>query len=349
MPTVEHLLKLTRKRLDDELGSDSQKNWQDWELVIYLSEGQQEINKELQLLKFDEDFTEVTASGTLTLSGTTGQFTSVSVNGVVITSSAVPFNGTIAQTLLDVASNINAFSASGLNVIQPLSAWLEKTTIAIPYIASANGSVLTITAPSDTGFSPNGYAITSVMTGDMTFVSTSLSGGSCLCKLFLIPGQRRYQIHQKTYLITRFKAEHIEEPIYATTKNDMDETNPGWDKMRPGRPVRYIPDLINKNIIMIPQPRIYKTCYLDVVRYPYKEFSLSNISATPEIPEEYQSAIVIWALRQAYLKGDRETLNTVRSQTFEREFTRLVEQYRINHKIRQNPMPPINRVPAGFL
>ena len=82
MPTVEYLLQLLRKRLDDEIGSDSQKNWQNWELVEYLSDGQDEINKELQLLKTDQDFTEVTAFGTFTLSGTTGQITSISVNGV---------------------------------------------------------------------------------------------------------------------------------------------------------------------------------------------------------------------------------------------------------------------------
>ena len=349
MPTVEQLLKLLRKQLDDEIGADSQKNHQDWELLRYLNEGQQEVNKELQLLKFDDDFTEVTASGTITLSGTSGSITSVSVNGVPITSSAVPFDGTLAQTAQDLANNINAFSASGLNVIQPLSTWLENTTIALPYIATANGAVVTITAPAGTGFSPNGYVISGIMTGGMSYISTAMAGGSCLCKLFLIPGQRRYQIHPKTYLITRFKDEYVEEPVYAITKNDLDQTYPGWGKIRPGAPIRYIPDFISKKITMVPQPRIYSTAFLDVVRFPYTELSLSNLSATPEIDEEFVSALIPYAMKMAFLKNDRETLSTLRSERWEREYLRILDQHRINQKIRRNPVPPMNMCPAGFL
>ena len=170
-----------------------------------------------------------------------------------------------------------------------------------------------------------------------------------MCKAFLIPGQRRYPIHQKTYLITRFKVEHIEEPVYAITKNDLDVNYPGWEKIRPGNTIRYIPDFINKNILVVPQPRLYSTVFMDITRYPYNRFSLSNPSALPEIPDEYTGAINIWAMRQAYLKNDRETLSTARSVKFEQEFYRMIEQYRINHKIRQRPVPPMNMLPAGFL
>ena len=120
-----------RKRLDDETGSDSQKNWQNWELVEYLSDGQDEINKELQLLKTDQDFTEVNAYGTITITGTTGQITSVSVDGVPIISAPVPFNGTLAQTATDLATAINAYSTSGININQALTTWLENTDYGI--------------------------------------------------------------------------------------------------------------------------------------------------------------------------------------------------------------------------
>jgi hypothetical protein len=351
MPTIEQLLKLLEKRLDDETGADSQKNWQAWEKVRYLSEGQDETNKELLILKEDQDFTEVVASGSLTFTaGTTGQITSVSVNGVVITSAPVPFDISIAQTLIDLANNINAFSASGLNVIQPLSTYLEKTTIALPYIASANGSVLTITAPSGTGFSPNGYVISAIVTGDFAFTSIPMSGGSCMCKIFIIPGQRRYQIHQKSYLITRNHPEHLEQPIEPVTKGQMDNMYPGWQRMRPGIPIRYIPDYQNKNIIIVPEPRIYSTAFLDVVRFPYSPFDLSNLKATPEIAEEYTACIIPWAMRQAFLKNDRETLSTLRSERWEKEFYRLIDQSRIIHKIRRNPQASAtNHIPAGLL
>jgi hypothetical protein len=342
-------LQLLRKRLDDELGTDSQKNWQNWELVEYLSDGQDEINKELQLLKTDQDFTEVNAYGTITITGTTGQITSVLVDGVPIISAPVPFNGTLAQTATDLATAINAYSASGSNVNSVLTSWLQYTVYGIAYSASATGAVVTITAPSDTGFSPNGFAITAVVTGDLSFVSTNLAGGSCMCKIFLFPGQPHYPIHQKTYLITRFYPEHVDKPIDPITKIDMDNMYPGWFHMQPGRPVRYIPDYINKKITTVPRPKKYHTVYLDVVRHPYNRFTLSNPSATPEIPDEYTTGIIPWAMRQAFLKNDRETLSTARSTKFEQEFARIIEQTRINYKIRQNPVQPMNMLPAGFL
>jgi len=349
MPTVEYLLQLLRKRLDDELGTDSQKNWQNWELCEYLSDGQDEINKELQLLKTDQDFTETTASGTITITGTTGQITSVSVNGVPIIAAPVPFNGTLAQTATDLANAINAYSNSGNNINTALTTLLQFTVYGIAYSASATGAVVTITAPSDTGFSPNGFAITAVVTGDLSFVSTNMAGGLCMCKIFLFPGQRHYPIHQKTYLITRFHPEHADKPIDPITKIDMDNIYPGWFNMQPGRPVRYIPDYINKKITTVPIPKKYHTVYLDLVRHPYNRFTLSNPSATPEIPDEYTTGIIPWAMRQSFLKNDRETLSTARSTKFEQEFYRIIEQTRINYKIRQYPLQPTNYLPAGFL
>jgi hypothetical protein len=349
MPTVEYLLQLLRKRLDDELGADSQKNWQNWELCEYLSDGQDEVNKELQLLKSDQDFTETTASGTITITGTTGQITSVSVNGVPIIAAPVPFNGTIAQTATDLATAINAYSQSGSNVNTALTTWLQYTVYGLKYIATANLGVVTITAPSDTGFSPNGYVISAVMTGDMAFTSTSMTGGSCMCKVFFFPGQRYYPIHPKSYIITRFHPEDLDLPIDPITKIDMDNMYPGWAHMKPGIPIRYIPDYISKKVTIIPIPRKYHTVYLDVVRFPYNRFSLSTISASPELPDEYTTGIIPWAMRQAFLKNDRETLNTMRSMKFEQEFYRIIEQTRINHKIRQYPLQPTNYVPNGFL
>jgi hypothetical protein len=85
------------------------------------------------------------------------------------------------------------------------------------------------------------------------------------------------------------------------------------------------------------------------VRHPYNRFTLSNPSATPEIPDEYTTGIIPWAMRQAFLKNDRETLSTARSTKFEQEFARIIEQTRINYKIRQNPVQPMNMLPAGFL
>lgn len=350
MPTVEHLLKFLRKRLDDELGSDSQKSWQDWELCRYLTEGQEETNKELLVLTEDSDIIETVASGTITISsGTTGSI-SVLVNGVTITSAPVPFNTDINTTASDLATAINTYSQSGTNYNAALSLLLQNPTLGINYVATALNNVVTINAPAGTGFTPNGYPITAIVTGDVSYVSTTMIGGSCLCRLFIVPGQTKYQIHQKTYIIQRFKVENIDMPLSPVTKGQMDYMYPNWERMQAGRPVRYIPDYVNKNLIIAPMPRRYHTVDLDVVRFPYLPFTLSNLAAETEIAEEYTSSIIPWAIRQAFLKNDREASNTLKSEKFEKEFYRTIEQTRIIHKIRRNPQASANNhVPNGFL
>lgn len=101
----------------------------------------------------------VGASGTLTLTGGgSGSVNTVTVNGVTVTSGAVPFNTDLPTTAADVASNINGHTSSP------------------DYTATADGAVVTITSVA-TGNTPNGYVVAATTT-TITTAATPLAGGS---------------------------------------------------------------------------------------------------------------------------------------------------------------------------
>ena len=322
---LKKILKTVRKGLTDEVGSDTQRGWSDFELVGYAIDAVREIIAELLCLTADDDFTETLATGTLTLSGLAGQISSVSVNGLLVTSAAVPFNVTLSQTATDLAANINAFAANSEN------------TNPIKFTAQANGAVVTISSPSSTGSTPNGYVISSVVAGGLTSVSTAISGGACLCKLFVIPGQSVYKLHPKTYLITRFKTGNRFDPLDPRSKQQMDSQLPGWEDSENGLPTYYIPDYKGKKITLSPPPAEADVITLDLVRLPYVDLDENLLDAEPEIPEEYQDAMIPWMKRQAFLKNDVETLDLARANKFEAEFYRVVEQKKAQMQNFQEP------------
>lgn len=311
---LKNILKIVRKGLFDEVGSDTQRGWSDFELVGYANDAVREIIAELLCLTADDVFTETLATGTLTLSGAAGQVSSVSVNGLVVTSGAVPFNATLNQTATDLAANITAFAANVAN------------TNPIKFTAQAVGAVVTISSPASTGTTPNGYVISAVVSGGLSYTSTAMSGGSCLCKLFLIPGQTVYKLHAKTYLITRFKTGDRFDPLEPRTKKQMDAQLPGWEDSENGLPTYYIPDYKAKKITLWPPAAEADSVVLDLVRFPYVDLDSEDQEAEPEIPEEYQDAMIPWMKRQAFQKNDVETLDMARSTKFETEFYRVIEQ-----------------------
>jgi phage tail sheath gpL-like len=77
---------------------------------------------------------EVLASGTVTLSGSAGSVTAMTVNGLsVLAARAVPFNTSLTQTATDLAAAINSYPS------------VPKIT------ASSSGAVVTVKAPQGVG------------------------------------------------------------------------------------------------------------------------------------------------------------------------------------------------------
>jgi len=102
----------------------------------------------------------VSATGSVTLtSGSSGQITGVTVNGVTIISAHVPFNTSLAITATNLASNINAYTS-------------------VPdYTAVAVGTTVTITSVA-TGSAVNGYVVLSTHAGTLATTNVNMSGGA---------------------------------------------------------------------------------------------------------------------------------------------------------------------------
>lgn len=101
---------------------------------------------------------EVCATGTVTLAGSSGSVTALTVNSISIIDNAVPFNTDLATTAADLATEIN-------------------NTRSFPnYTATSSGAVVTITAPRGYGATANGWVVDATCT-TMTSTDVNLSGG----------------------------------------------------------------------------------------------------------------------------------------------------------------------------
>jgi hypothetical protein len=101
---------------------------------------------------------EVLATGTITLSGSSGTVSAVSVNGVSVIDTGVPFNSTLTQTAADLAAEINNAASSP------------------DYTATSSGAVVTVKAKRGTGSSVNDFVVAVTATG-MTASVAALAGG----------------------------------------------------------------------------------------------------------------------------------------------------------------------------
>jgi hypothetical protein len=102
---------------------------------------------------------EVLASGSVTLTaGAAGSVDSISVNGVNILGTSVPFNTSLTQTASDVAAQCENYQS------------------AVDYDITSSGAVITITARPGTGVNPNGFAVAATSTTITTSVA-NMAGG----------------------------------------------------------------------------------------------------------------------------------------------------------------------------
>jgi hypothetical protein len=100
---------------------------------------------------------EVKATGTVTVTGTTGSITDVTVNSISILGTTVPFNSTVNQTASDLAAAIN------------------KTNKSVKYRATVSGATVTISAPPGAGTQVNTHVV--AVTGTLTTTTGNMAGG----------------------------------------------------------------------------------------------------------------------------------------------------------------------------
>lgn len=100
---------------------------------------------------------EVLATGTVSVTGTTGSITAVTVNSIDILQGTVAFNASVNQTASDLADAIN------------------RAQTFPKYTAAAVGAVVTLTAPRGSGTQPNTHVV--AVTGTLTTTTANMAGG----------------------------------------------------------------------------------------------------------------------------------------------------------------------------
>lgn len=100
---------------------------------------------------------ETRATGTVTVTGSSGSFSTVTVNGLDILGASVPYNTSTTQTAADLAAQINRNPKNLL------------------FVASSSGAVCTLTALNGLGTLPNTWVVTASTSCSATY--GNMAGG----------------------------------------------------------------------------------------------------------------------------------------------------------------------------
>ncbi len=313
------LLNILRNELDD---NGIVPLWTDRELAGHIQEGQVKFCRDTRIFKDSFTVGEVLASAVITLAGTSGQVDSVKVNGITVTSAAVPFNATLAQTATDLAANINAFMLT--------AGYIASGNPVYAADASAGGGTLTLTAVAGTGANPNGYAvIVAASGGNLVGTAPSLSGGTSICQIYLLAGVSAYAIDPRVFVVDILEQHGGRWPLEKKTLGWMNRMVPGWRNTTPATPRMMITDAAPHTVIVWPTPDINYTYDATVYRKPLNSvFDTSGNVITDlelELDDEYLEGVKYWAKRCAYLKNDSETLHPELATYFENQYGMFVE------------------------
>ena len=291
---VGNLLKYTRRRLDDEIGDQkSDKLWKDDELIDeYGNYGLADMCRECRGLIFSSNLVnETLATGTITLAGSAGSITEITVNDVAITDASVPFNGTIEQTATDLASNITAYTS-------------------VPnYTASASGAVVTISAVAGTGSNPNEFVLAGTLV-TLTATYVDMSGGIAMCRIYTLPDKSIYDIDPRILEVVRFKPSAQTRAVMPITLAELDRSTPDWENSASGEIMNYIPDADINKLVLYPAPATADTVNLRVYRLPLTPITAltdAGLAAELEIPALYHHFLIPEIMKYAFEKNDEES------------------------------------------
>jgi hypothetical protein len=318
------IVEMARGRLDDagKKGvSDSKKGWKTPDLAGFADDAESEIARRLFLLE-DHD-----TIGYIKLTAAVGQIDSVSVSGVVITSAAVVYATSLANTAALLAANINAYTSTP------------------NYRAAARGALVIVKAIPNTGYPAAGYSLTAAVSAGMAVAATDMPG---LCRHIIPIGGRFIGLHSRVWRITRFKPASQARPIGFKTRAQMDYEVPDWETQVNGTIYKCIPDYEAGEAIVHPPSNIVELIEQGCFRLPLVPLTDDDMLAVPEIGEKYHIAMVDWIIRQACLKPDIETWFKELGKQAESDFLSRIENWRVELKNRR-PSGDVNRIPGGLL
>lgn len=317
---TQDILNKIRADLRDIVGTDTEKKWSDEEVINdYANDAQDKLSEKCFLLEDYDTVGENLATGKVTLTaGTVGQIDSVTVNGITITSGAVPFDTTLTKTATNLAANIIAYAS-------------------IPnYTATSIGQVVTIAAVAGTGSNPNGFVVIVTTSGGLTATDIDMAGGYALTKIYLLANKASYDLHPKTLTVIRAKLAGLTSTLAIMTRKELDiEIGGNWENLT-GTPEIIAPNVKMKKVVFVPSPTAAVTCTLGVQRYPLIPMSIAQLNKSPEVAEEYHKYLFNWIYHRCFIKTDAETLDTAMAGLFLQKFLDDVETIKINEIRRDN-------------
>lgn len=255
------------------------------------------------------------ATGTLTVTGSSGNFTKVTVNGVDILGGAVTYTTSPTVTAAALVTQINAAKVATANTF---------------FTASSVGAVVTLTTNPGFGAMPNGWAVSSTGTCSATY--TPMGGGqNGITQVAIVAGSN--VATYDTRILRIIKAYRASDGAEIEVKNQGDLTfsrdsdygmvRPVYMDSTPGQ-VRYmVIGSENGKCRWVQVPLINDTAQLYVFRLPLVNIDPSSPNPTfafDGVDEEHHTHLALWMRRCAHLKQDAETFDKGKAAEFDTLF-----------------------------
>lgn len=269
---------------------DDQENnlWEDRELVHYVQDVLDVFCRKTKIIIDKHTVAEIISTGKIQITGSAGSIDSVTVNGITVTSAAVPFNASANQTATDLAANIAAFASTP------------------NYTAVAVTDTVTISAVALTGSNPNRFVVATTLSGNMTTTNTDMTGGSSIAKMWIVPGVLYYDLDPRVVYIKRAKMKAETWPMIKKTEDWMDTYRPNWDDLdqlgNPGDPRVIVTGGNTDQIAVWPLILTAGVMKVTVIRTPLEVLSYTDMNAVIELRESYIRELLPGILGKAYMK-----------------------------------------------
>ncbi|MEO2054680.1 MAG: hypothetical protein ABGX83_05215 [Nitrospira sp.] len=269
---------------------DDQENnlWEDRELVHYAQDVLDVFCRKTKIIIDKHTVAEILSTGKVQVTGSAGSIDSVTVNGITITSAAVPFLTSTTITATNLAANITAFSSTP------------------NYTATSSGDTVTISAVALTGSNPNRFIVATTLSGGMSTTNTDMVGGSSIGKMWVVPGVLYYDLDPRVIYIKRAKMSLETWPMIKRTEDWMDAYRPHWDDIvtpaTPGVPRVIVTGGSTDQIAIWPLILTADAMNVTVNRTTLTPLTYKDMNATVELRESYIRLLLPGILSKAYMK-----------------------------------------------
>lgn len=145
---------------------------------------------------------------------------------------------------------------------------------------------------------------------------------TAVCRITVTAGVAVYPVHTSVINITRCAFtptddENTEYELYGSTEYEQDKLQPGWRKLEEV-PSAFIHKDTSLRLSRLPPAGVLD---MEVNRLPLAAMALTT--DTPELAAIHHRHLVLWALHRAFSIPDTETVDPIRAERAEREFTRV--------------------------